>query len=291
VSAEGPPCVSIVIPFRNAAPHVSEALASLIDETAGGKCEVIAVDNGSTDGSAEIVRSFSRTLPLRIVESPNRANPSYARNAGVDASRGAKLLFVDADDAVAPGYVDAMRLALDGAPLVTSRVDSETLNPEWVRGAHGEPWQAEGVSVFFGFLPATGVNIGVRRDVFRELGGFSEHFAPCEDIALSWHAQLSLGVELQFVGQAVYRYRYRDSLLGLYRQAARWGRGNVRLYEHFKRSGMPGRTLGQGAAEWRGVTRGLLTAKSRAERAPLAVRLGYCSGRLRESLRRGLNFF
>jgi glycosyltransferase involved in cell wall biosynthesis len=287
----GPAAVSVVVPFHNSEQHLEEALASLIDQRAPGGWEVVAVNNRSTDRSRTIVESFSHRLPLTMVDAPRIANPSYARNTGVSASRGAALVFIDADDAVAPGYVEALSAALDRHPFVTSRVDSETLNREWVRDAHGTPWQTNGVAVFFHFLPATGVNIGIRRDLFERLGGFSERFATCEDIALSWQAALDLRVQPVFVPDALYRYRYRSSLPALYQQSVSWGRGNVRLFEHFRTHGMPGRTTAAALHEWTNAAAQLARARTRRERAAIVVRLGYCAGRLMESVRRRVAFF
>jgi glycosyltransferase involved in cell wall biosynthesis len=287
----GAAAVSVVVPFHNAEQHLEEALTSLIGQTAAGGWEVVAVNNRSTDRSRTIVESFSSRLPLTMVDAPRVRNASYARNTGVAASRGARLLFMDADDAIAPGYVDALSAALDRHPFVTSRVDSETLNPDWVRDAHGTPWQADGVAVFFDFLPATGVNIGIRRELFDRLGGFSECFATCEDIALSWQAALDLGVQALFVPDALYRYRYRSSLPALYQQSVSWGRGTVRLFEHFRAHGMPGRTTAAALLEWKNVAAALARARTRRERAAIVVRLGYCAGRLVESVRRRVAFF
>ena len=200
---------SVVVAIRNAARVLPSLLESLAGQDMANAWEVIAVDNGSDDQSAAVLESFASRVPLRRLQAVARANPSYARNAGARAASGSRLLFVDADDAVAPEYVSAMARALDEHPLVTSRVDSASLNAEWVRDAHGPPWQADGVGVFFGFLPAAGINIGVHRDLFERLGGFPEAFSGSEDVAFSWRAQLA-GVPLRFVGDAVYRYRYRD---------------------------------------------------------------------------------
>ena len=97
----------------------------------------------------------------------------------------------------------AITAALDAHPFVASRVDSETLNDEWSRDCHGLPWQADEISVFFDFLPATGVNVGVSRVWFEKRGGFPEQFETSEDIAFSWAMQLQ-GTRIHFVPDAVY---------------------------------------------------------------------------------------
>ena len=219
-----------------------------------------------------------------------RSNPSYARNAGVEASRGRKLLFVDADDARAFCYVSAMSAALESHPFVTSRVDSTTLNPDWARDAHGEPWQAEGVRTFFNFLPAAGVNIGVHRQLFDTVGGFSETLAPCEDIAFSWTAFLVADVRIHFVFDAIDPYRHRETHSALFVQSAKWGSGSVRLYRCFRKAGMPPTSLRLAVGEWLSIIGELLHARTPATRARVMVRLGFSVGRLKGSLCEGILF-
>src|SRR5688572_1047643 len=122
--------VSVIIPCRNAATYLGDLLKSLQSQDFRGSWEIIVVDNGSTDGSGAIAAGYSKLLNLRVVTAPEKANASYARNVGVRASSGEKLLFIDADDEVESGYVAAMIRALDSDDFVTSRVDSVTLNPE-----------------------------------------------------------------------------------------------------------------------------------------------------------------
>jgi glycosyltransferase involved in cell wall biosynthesis len=276
--------ISVIIPFRNAERYLGALLESLAVQEVSDEWEVIAVDNGSSDRSMSIAEQFTSRLHLMAIRAPARSNPSYARNVGVQCSSGRKLMFVDADDELAPGYIAAMSRALETETLVTSRVDSITLNPEWVRGAQGPAWQAEGVDVLYDFMPASGINIGIRRNAYDALGGFSEEFAPCEDVAFSWRARIA-GVDLRFVPDAIYRYRYRHTLRGLFWQSASWGRASVLLYREFRQAGMPARSLYQSSLEWRVVTLALHCASGKSACAPLIVRLGLCVGRLYGSVR------
>lgn len=280
--------ISVIIPCRNAGLHFRQLLESLVLQECAEPWEVIVVDNDSTDGSAALAMSFADCLDLKVVSAAEMPNASYARNVGVRAASGDKLLFIDADDAVAPGYIAALSQALHAHDFVTSRVDSATLNPAWVHMAQGPPWQTERVLTFFDFLPAAGINIGIRRALFAAVGGFPEEFSGSQDVAFCWKAQLLLGTHIHFVPEAVYCYRYRDSLGGLYRQSRNWGFSNALLYAQFRAAGMPGRPVRMAIEEWIRVVRQLLKARTREARAPLVVRLGYCVGRLRGSLRYGV---
>ena len=282
MSRASEPTVSVIVPFRNAGVHFRQLLESLVNQELTEPAEIVAVNNCSTDGSVLVAQSMSGRLPIKVVDAPICANASYARNIGVTAAKGDKLLFADADDEVAPGYLAAMTTALDSHEFVTSSVDSTSLNSEWVREAHGPPWQ--GVIMYFGFMSGTGVNVGLRRSLFERVGGFPEDFPASQDIVFSWRVQLN-GVPICIVPKAVYRYRYRESLRGLFRQSRNWGMSNVLLYRQFRGRGMPGRSPGTAFKEWGAVVAGLAGARTKRELAPFVVRLGYCLGRLIGSVR------
>jgi len=246
--------------------------------------EVVLVDNGRGSGIRNWVDGYSERLNLRIVEAKAKANASYARNMGVTASHGEMVCFVDSDDEFAPGYLDAMVRALQSRELVTSRVDTRKLNAEWVVQAQGPDWQDSGVSVAYNFLPSAGINIALRRSLFDALGGFREEYSGSQDIEFCWRAQLEQGVVIHFVPDAVYRYRHRDTLFGVYSQAMNWGFSNVLLYSQFRRLGMPGRSMGESIREWAGTLGHLLQARSKADFGARMMRLGYCVGRLKGSV-------
>src|SRR5215213_2921854 len=106
--------VSVVLPVRNERRHLGDQLSALAEQTYDGPWELVVVDNGSTDGSGDVARSFAPRVPaLRVVSAPRRGL-NHARNAGVRAARGEVLAFCDADDVAAPGWLAALVEALDG---------------------------------------------------------------------------------------------------------------------------------------------------------------------------------
>jgi len=98
--------VSIIIPCLNGERYLAEALSSALGQT-HDNVEVVFIDDGSTDGSLAIARGFAQ---VTVLSQPN-AGVSVARNAGLDVSDGDYVLFLDADDRLAP---DAVRDHLDG---------------------------------------------------------------------------------------------------------------------------------------------------------------------------------
>lgn len=103
--------VSIVVPIYNASCWLPECFASLRQQ---GDCELVLVDDGSTDSSAEMCRQFLATDGVRgkLVQQSN-GGLSSARNAGIAAASGQYIAFCDADDAYLPGGVPLLLKILE----------------------------------------------------------------------------------------------------------------------------------------------------------------------------------
>ena len=102
--------VSIIIPCYNASPFIRETLDSTRRQSFP-PAEVILVDDGSTDDSAAIAESYGP--PIRVIRQSNQGE-SVARNAGLAAARGEYIVFLDADDVLDPGLLEAQMRGLEG---------------------------------------------------------------------------------------------------------------------------------------------------------------------------------
>jgi glycosyltransferase involved in cell wall biosynthesis len=93
-----PPLVSVIVPAYNYARYLSDALASVCDQTYQ-RWECIVVDDGSTDDTAEVAAKWAKSDDrFRLIRHFMNKGLPAARNSGVDASRGALIQFLDADD-------------------------------------------------------------------------------------------------------------------------------------------------------------------------------------------------
>jgi len=99
--AGGEPLVSVVIPCYNHVHYLPEAVRTVWEQTYKN-VEVIVVDDGSTDGTAEWCQGQERVRYVRV----ERVGPSAARNIGVQHSRGEYVLFLDADDLLYPNALE-----------------------------------------------------------------------------------------------------------------------------------------------------------------------------------------
>lgn len=285
-SARGaPPAdLSVVIPCLNAADVLPRQLEALTAQEWKGTWDVIVADNGSTDETCAIARSYERRLPsLRVVDASDQRGRQHACNIGARVA-GRAIVFIDADDEIAPGYVAAVGDALAEHPIVAARIDDATLNNGWIlEGRSGA--QSRDLQYGLGFLPfGSGGTLGVQSPVFAELGGFAANMDYAEDVDFCWRAQLA-GVPIHFVSEAVVRYRYRPSLRSMYRQHRNFGCASVLLYRTYRSRGMPGRETRAGLHEWWGLSKGFLVIRSRADAARWSRRLGRSVGRLRGSFR------
>jgi glycosyltransferase involved in cell wall biosynthesis len=106
-----PPTISVVVPVYNAARTVLDSVSSVLDHTRAA-LELICVDDGSTDASAEILAALAASDDrVVLIRSACNQGPGAARNLGIDAASGDYVFFLDADDSVPPGALDALLAA------------------------------------------------------------------------------------------------------------------------------------------------------------------------------------
>jgi glycosyltransferase involved in cell wall biosynthesis len=102
--------VSVVIPTHNRLEALAEVLAALVRQEGAPPFEVVVVDDGSTDGTADWLRSRDFALPLRVLTQENRG-PAAARNTGVAVAAGRWVAFLGDDTVPAVGWLAAHRAA------------------------------------------------------------------------------------------------------------------------------------------------------------------------------------
>jgi glycosyltransferase involved in cell wall biosynthesis len=210
--------LSVIVPARNCAAHLERCLAALAAQDLAEPYEVIVVDNGSTDGTAEVAERHG--APVRVIRQENRG-PAEARNRGAAAAAGAVLAFTDADCLPAPGWLSAGLACLDSADLVQGRVAAEPGVPIgpfdrslWVPEDRGNYQTA---------------NLFVKKAWFEEVGGFEAWFDASgdrpfgEDVLFGWRVRRAGGTA-RFCQDALVHHAVLPGTAGVkLREAARQG--------------------------------------------------------------------
>jgi hypothetical protein len=215
------PFVSIVLAVYDTRPFVREAVSSALAQEYEA-LEVVAVDDGSTDGSLEELRSFEGRPRFRLLaETHCGLGPPGTRNTGVRAASGDYVLFLDGDDTIAPelvarlaalvdpaepkayAYCDYVKVDLDGRPLavndysiprVRHRLEGNLLAPLLL----GNYVQPNGVLFSRRFL--------------LDLGGLDTRYPGCDDFDL-WLRAACDGATARFCPSPMARYRQRPGSL------------------------------------------------------------------------------
>lgn len=117
------PLVSVIVPVHNSAGHLEECLLSIQQQTFTD-FEIILVDDGSTDGSVDILARFAAAEPrARIISGPATGSAGSARNVGMEVATGEYVSFLDSDDLFAPTLLEELhrRAVEDDADVVLSK--------------------------------------------------------------------------------------------------------------------------------------------------------------------------
>lgn len=105
------PVVSVVIPVYNALPYLEQTLASVAQQSIGmDALEVVAVDDGSTDGSGERLDAWAAEQPwrMKVIHQEPSGGPSRPRNVGLDHATGTYVFFLDGDDCLGPEALERL---------------------------------------------------------------------------------------------------------------------------------------------------------------------------------------
>jgi len=210
--------ISVIIPAYNAAATLGRCLAAL-SEQSRPPAEIIVVDDGSSDDTAELAQRHG----VRLVRQAN-AGPAAARNAGARAARGELLLFTDADCAPAPDWVERMAaafadLAVAGAKGVYQTTQVEPV-ARFVQLEYEDKYDRMRKQERIDFVDT--YSAAYRRDLFLRAGGFDTTFpsASVEDQEFSFRLAQA-GNRLVFVPDARVAHIH-DRTLAEYAQRKFW---------------------------------------------------------------------
>ena len=234
------PTISVIVPVRNEARFIADTLAQLLVQDYPADCvEILVADGRSTDETWAIVSAIAAEHPrVRLLDNPRRFS-SAGRNVAVEAAGGDIVLLIDGHCQIDnPRYLADLADAFErtGADSVGRPQPLDVRGATWTQRAI-----AQARSSFLGHHPAShiysdreafvepsSVAVAYRREVFDRIGLFDERFDACEDVEFN-HRLGRAGLSCYFTPRATVRYQPRGSLVRLFRQMVRYGRGRVRL--------------------------------------------------------------
>jgi GT2 family glycosyltransferase len=238
------PKVSVVVCTHNGESTLPECLARL-GRLSYPDFEVLVVDDGSSDASAEIAATFD----AKLIRTGHRGL-SHARNAGISAATGDIVAFLDDDAYPDPDWLHYVAAALDGnahagvgGPNLPPEDDG--LVAECVAAAPGGP-----IHVLISDREAEhvpGCNMAFRKSALEEIGGFDERFRVAGDnVDVCWRLQQA-GRTLGFSAGAVVMHRRRDSIRRYLKQQYGYGKAEALLERKW-----PSRYNRAGSSRWSG---------------------------------------
>jgi len=203
--------VSIITPCYNGAPFLADTLRSALNQTRP-PIEIIVIDDGSTDESAAIAESFGP--PVRVIRQDNRGE-SIARNRGIAEARGTHILFLDADDLLAPEALARLTDVVARRPGTVG-----IMGCGWFRDDPDAPYDRQLLEHRAFYPDIIEANFGpphcwlTPRSVIQAAGGFCETMRWFEDWDLWWRVGLeasALAPAEGYVG-ALYRQHAKSQL-------------------------------------------------------------------------------
>jgi glycosyltransferase involved in cell wall biosynthesis len=211
------PLVSVIIPTYNRAGIICETIDNLFEQTYR-KCEVIVVDDGSTDDTqSKLVRYGNR---IRLIRQEN-CGPAVARNHGARVARGEIIAFQDSDDLWKPSKLERQVSLLErdrSLPCCLCNISFGIVNGNEFTSFDQSlihPQHEEGIWLNVADILATrfvlfNQAVAIRRETFEKLGGFDESLRYLEDYDLP--LRLALVGPWAFIREPLVVYRKGSSL-------------------------------------------------------------------------------
>ena len=199
------PWVSVIIPSFNHAPYLRECVDSALAQD-HPRLELIVVDDGSTDGSLQILQSYGARITLL---QQHRGRQARARNLGLRAARGELIAFLDSDDRYLPGRitaaVDAFR-AQPQAALVWADYRHIDAAGKALAACRWTATAQDFRRVLIAGNPICNATVTVRRAVLDEIGGFDERVPRVCDGA-AWYQIAARGHAFVHLDRVLLDYR------------------------------------------------------------------------------------
>ncbi len=202
------PKVSVVITSYNYGKFLTECIDSVLAQT-WKNIEVIVIDDASTDNTEAITRSYKNVLYFRLSE--NSGQPAHSRNYGISHSTGSIIMCLDADDKIAPTYIEESIEIFKKNPAVSIVYPATQCFGDRIDFFSPPNYKFSDILMINGLICAS----LWRREMWDAVGGYKANFRGCEDWGL-WIEAGGMG----FFGVRLPRtlFYYRVHADGIYQQ-------------------------------------------------------------------------
>jgi len=209
--------ISVIIPVYNGEKILARCLASLQSQTIPrDKYEIIVVDDGSKDGTRKVAEGFN----VNVISQKNQG-PAAARNIGVKTAKGNIALFIDADCAAAPNWIEEMTKPFSNPDIVgvkgTYKTAQKSLIARLVQIEYEEKYERMKRFPYIDFIDT--YSAGFRKNIFQKYGGFNTSFptATVEDQEFSFRLAKD-GHKMLFQPDAFVYHLHQSTLWGYMRR-------------------------------------------------------------------------
>lgn len=202
---------SIIIPTFNGASRIVNCLDALLKQTAGQNAEILVVNDGSTDNTAEVVQHYSG---VRLITQAN-SGPAAARNRGALEAGGTIILFTDDDCVPTPDWLGAMLESFQDPEVVGAKgvyqTRQKSMTARFVQIEYEDRYRLMAKLDCIDFVDT--YSAAFRRDRFLEMTGYDTAFpvACAEDIELSYRMS-ARGWKMKFAPAAIVYHTHPDML-------------------------------------------------------------------------------
>ena len=212
------PAVSICIPAYHAGRYLPETLKS-VREQSFREWELIVIEDGSQDGTEEIVRQFAQDVSQNVTfqrHDQNRGLPA-TRNTAIALARTKFIALLDADDYWEPNHLESVmgKLSDPGADLAHSGsvlFDSDTRRMLEIRAPSPEQVRDFPRSLFVADYVIQPASVVLRKELWKRVGGFDESYRYVEDREM-WLRCARAGARFHFTGENTCFYRKHAAAL------------------------------------------------------------------------------